>query len=110
MLTGKYLKGIPADSRIARDPSFLKSSALDNRSGSSRVADLAAIAEERGQDLAQMALSWILKDSEVCSVLIGASRAVADLDNIAAVHHSDFTEEELKRIDAIAARVPYETR
>lgn len=109
MLTGKYLKGIPADSRIARDPRFLKSSALTPER-QQQIADLAAIAEERGQDLAQMALSWILKDSDVCSVLIGASRPSQILDNIAAVHHSDFTEEERMRIDAIAARIPYETR
>ena len=103
LLTDRYLSGIPADSRIARDGRFLKASSLtEERLG--QIAALDALAKERGQTLAEMALAWILKDGDVCSVLIGASRPEQILDNIRAVENRAFTEEELKRIDAICGR------
>lgn len=103
LLTDRYLRGIPADSRIARDGRFLKASNLtDERLGQIRALD--DMARARGQSLAQMALAWVLKDGDVCSVLIGASRPEQILDNIKAVENCRFTEEELKKIDGICGR------
>lgn len=101
LLTDKYLKGIPKDSRIARDPRFLKESALTPE----RLAQIQAlneVAQERGQTLAQMALSWVLKDDEVCSVLIGASRPEQITENALIAQKTGFSEEELAKIDAIS--------
>lgn len=100
LLSDKYLNGIPADSRIARDPRFLKADALTPER-LDQIAKLNVLAKERGQSLAQMALSWILKDDEVCSVLIGASRPEQILENISIVENTAFTEEELRMIDEI---------
>lgn len=98
LLTDKYLHGIPADSRIAKDGRFLKADALTEER-LEQIARLNDLAAQRGQTLAQMALSWILKDDEVCSVLIGASSPEQILENITAADHTDFTEEELHLID-----------
>lgn len=73
LLTDKYLTGIPEDSRIKRDGRFLKESDITPEK-LAQLKGLNEIAKERGQSLAQMALSWILRDGEVTSVLIGASR------------------------------------
>ena len=102
MLTNRYLNGIPKDSRIMTDGRFLKESELtENRLNQIRALnDLAA---ERGQTLAEMALSWILRDGIVTSVLIGASKPAQILDNIAALKNTKFTEEELAKIDQISA-------
>ena len=100
LLTDKYLHGIPADSRIARDPRFLKANDLTEER-LKQIAELNELAKERGQSLAQMALSWILKDDEVCSVLIGASKPEQILENISIVENTDFTAEELRKIDEI---------
>ena len=100
MLTNRYLNGIPADSRIATDGRFLNESALT----SERLAQIRALndlASERGQSLAEMALSWVLKDDVVTSVLIGASKPEQILDNIKIVGHTSFSSEELARIEAI---------
>ncbi len=103
MLTDKYLHGIPENSRIRKDGRFLHESDLtETRIG--QIQDLNAIAGRRGQTLAQMALSWVLKDDEVTSVLIGASRPEQILDNIQIVHAPEFTEEELKEIHEIQNR------
>lgn len=102
LLTDKYLHGIPEDSRIKTDGRFLKESAITEE----RLAQIRAlgdIAAERGQSLAQMALSWILRDGEVTSVLIGASRASQIAENVKIVGHTSFTEEELRRIEEICA-------
>ena len=101
LLTDRYLHGIPEDSRIARDHRFLKASALTPER-LHQIDELNKLAAERGQTLAQMALSWILKDDEVASVLIGASRPEQIEENISIVEHLDFTEEELKKIDEIS--------
>ena len=100
MLTDRYLNGIPADSRIATDGRFLKETALTPER-LSQIRALNALAKKRGQTLAEMALSWILKDGDVTSVLIGASRPEQILDNIAIVGHTSFTPEELDAIDQI---------
>lgn len=100
LLTKRYLNGIPADSRIATDGRFLNETALTSEK-LSQVQALNEIAMERGQTLAEMALSWILKDDKVTSVLIGASKPEQILDNIKIIGHTDFSDEELKKIDDI---------
>ncbi len=99
MLTDRYLHGIPADSRIRKDGRFLQESALTPKR-LEQIRALADIAAARGQSLAEMALSWILRDGIVTSVLIGASRPEQILDNIAAVNNTQFSAEELAAIDA----------
>ncbi len=104
MLTDRYLNGIPQDSRIRTDGRFLH----ENQITPGVIKGLTAlnkIASERGQSLAQMALNWILKDDEVTSVLVGASKPEQILDNIKIVHRAAFTQEELKKIDAATAQV-----
>lgn len=100
MLTDKYLNGIPADSRISKDGRFLNKDALtEKRLG--QISKLNELAKKRDQTLAQMALSWILRDGSVCSVLIGASKPSQILENISVAENTSFTEEELKQIDEI---------
>lgn len=101
LLTDKYLHGIPADSRIARDPRFLQESALTPER-LKQIRALNEIARDRGQTLAQMALSWILKDDEVCSVLIGASRPEQITENAQIVEKCEFSIDELNRIEKIS--------
>lgn len=100
MLTDRYLHGIPADSRVKTDGRFLKESSL-TKEKLSKIERLNELAGKRGQTLAQMALSWVLKDGAVTSVLVGASRPSQILDNIKALENTSFTEEELKIIDRI---------
>lgn len=102
MLTDRYLKGIPEDSRIARDNRFLHASDLTDRR-MEQIRRLNELAGQRGQTLAQMALSWVLKDDEVCSVLIGASKPQQITENIAAVHSTGFSQEEIGKIEEICA-------
>lgn len=101
MLTDKYLHGIPSDSRIKTDGRFLKAAAL-TESRLNQIAKLNEMAKDRGQTLAEMALSWVLKDGIVTSVLIGASKSMQILDNIKAIENTSFTDEELKKIDEIS--------
>ena len=98
LLTGKYLDGIPADSRAARDPRYLKAENI-HPDQLKRVAALKDIADARGQKLNQMALQWVLRDSVITSALIGASRPEQIIDNIQAVHGAPFTQEELDAIE-----------
>ena len=100
-LTDKYLNGIPENSRIGRHSRYLHESDITEEL-LDKTRKLNEIAKMRGQTLAQMALSWILRDGEVCSVLIGASRPEQILDNIAACHATDFSEKELRKIDEIS--------
>lgn len=100
LLTDRYLHGIPEDSRIRRDGRFLKENAVSEET-LQKVRALNEIAGERGQTLAQMALSWILRDGDITSVLIGASKASQILDNIGIVHATGFSEEERRKIDDI---------
>jgi L-glyceraldehyde 3-phosphate reductase len=100
LLTDRYLDGIPADSRAAREGSFsqnlLSSSNLDN------ARALREIARGRGQTLPQMALAWTLRDPRVTSALVGASSVAQLDDNLAALDRLDFTPGELKEIDRFA--------
>ena len=98
LLTDKYLHGIPEDSRIRTDGRFLKESALTEEK-LQKIAALNSLAQQRGQTLAQMALSWVLKDEVVTSVLIGASRPAQILENLDCVQNTAFTAEELRIIE-----------
>lgn len=101
MLTDRYLNGIPEDSRIKNDGRFLKESALTEDKLKS-IRGLAAVAEARGQTLAEMALAWILRDGAVTSVLIGASKPSQITDNLKAIENTHFSAEELRSIDALS--------
>lgn len=101
MLTNRYLHGIPEDSRIRTDGRFLHEDTL-NEHRLAQIRALNDLALQRGQTLAEMALAWILRDGVVTSVLIGASRPSQILDNIKALENTSFTEDELRKIDAIA--------
>lgn len=100
LLTDKYLHGIPEDSRIKKDGRFLKESAITEEK-LQQIAALNEIAASRGQSLAQMALSWVLRDGVVTSVLIGASRPEQILENVKIVDKTDFKAEELDAIEKI---------
>lgn len=101
VLTGKYLTGIPKDSRIGSGKSpYLHEKDLDTEK-LEKVRRLDEIAKERGQSLTQLALSWILRDGKVTSVLVGASRPEQILENIKALENTSYSEEELKKIDEI---------
>ena len=101
LLTDRYLKGIPTDSRIITDGRFLKENALTPER-LAQIRQLNDLAAQRGQTLAQMALSWILRDGIVTSVLVGASRPEQVLDNIRAAQNTAFTADELALIDQIS--------
>ena len=98
MLTDRYISGIPEDSRIKTDGRFLQASAITEER-LAQIRGLSEIAKKRGQTLAAMALSWILRDGIVTSVLIGASKPEQILENIKAAENTAFTDEELKEID-----------
>ena len=97
-LTGKYQHGIPADSRAGHDPRYLKPAMIDDKLRACTQA-LSAIAAQRGQTLAQLALQWVLRDGIVTSALIGASRPEQITENIAALSFPALTAEELAAID-----------
>ena len=99
LLTDRYLDDIPADSRIRTDGRFLKESTVIEKRDA--VRSLNEIAAERGQKLSEMALSWILKDNCITSVLVGASRPGQILDNIKALENTTFTKDELDKIDSV---------
>lgn len=101
LLTDRYLKGIPADSRIMTDGRFLKESALTEEK-LAKIRGLNDLAAKRGQTLAEMALSWILRDGIVTSVLVGASKPQQVLDDIKAIRNIDFSDEELLKIDELS--------
>ena len=97
LLTGKYLDGIPEGSRAASDGT-LDQGMLDDTT-LTRIRGLDAIAKERGQSLAQMALAWALRDPRMTSLVIGASSVKQLEENVAALDNLDFTDTELARID-----------
>ena len=103
MLSDRYLKGVPSDSRIVTDGRFLTENALTPER-LEQIRQLNDLAAQRRQTLAQMALSWILRDGIVTSVLVGASRPEQVLDNIKAAENTKFTDEELELIDRISLR------
>ncbi len=97
MLTDRYLQGIPADSRASQAKTLSRSLLSDRALDAIRA--LNAIAERRGQTLAQMAIAWVLRDGGITSALIGASRPSQVIDCAGAVANLDFTAEELAEID-----------
>ncbi|GHU56298.1 hypothetical protein FACS1894132_13560 [Clostridia bacterium] len=103
LLTDKYLKGIPADSRIGKGNPFLKPDVLTTELVDTLNA-LNNIALERGQTLAQMALSWVLKDSIVASVLIGASRPEQITENIATLE-KPLSSEHIEKIESLLQKI-----
>jgi L-glyceraldehyde 3-phosphate reductase len=100
MLTNKYLKGIPADSRAAKSHGFLKVSEITEER-LQQISQLNEIAKRRNQSLAQMALAWLLKDKRITTVLIGASSVAQLDDNLACLENLDFTSGELNEIETV---------
>lgn len=98
LLTGKYLAGVPADSRKAKGAASFRENYLAPAT-LERIRPLMEIASRRGQSLAQMALAWVLRHPQVTSALIGASRIGQLEENVAALKRLDFTPEELAEID-----------
>ncbi len=101
LLSTKYLDAVPEDSRVHTAPHNMDKSFL-TEARLTKVKALARIAEERGQSLPQMALSWVLRDPRVTSALIGASRLSQIEENVKAIDRIDFTDDELRRIDEYA--------
>ena len=99
LLTNRYLKGIPEDSRIAKG-GFLKKEALTDET-LKKIKALNEIATQRGQTLAEMALAWLLKDDMITSVIIGASSVAQLNDNLQSIKNTKFTAEELEKINQI---------
>ena len=100
LLTNKYLKGIPKESRAAKSWGFLQEDAI-TQERIEKVKKLNEIAEARGQSMAQMALSWILKDNRITSVLIGTSSVKQLEDSLHCLKKLDFSDDELKNIEGI---------
>ena len=101
LLTERYLKGIPDDSRVRTDGRFLNEKSL-SEDKLDKIRKLNDIAENRGQTLAQMALAWVYSQNGVTSVLIGASKPDQILENIKMLENTEFTKDELDAIDKIA--------
>jgi L-glyceraldehyde 3-phosphate reductase len=99
MLTNKYIDGIPDDSRAAKDMTYLEKSQVEAQLP--KIRALNEIAQQRGQKLSQMALSWLLKDDRVTSVLIGASSTRQLMENIESLDRLEFDENEIKAIDDV---------
>ena len=99
LLTNRYLNGIPADSRAAKN-FFLQKSTITPELVA-KLQSLNDIAAQRGQSLAEMALAWILKDERVTSVIVGASSVNQLNDSLKALNHLEFSQEELNKIDQI---------
>ena len=100
LLSNKYLNGIPQDSRVRQEKGFLRETAVTPEVVS-KLKKLNAVASDRGQSLAQMALSWVLRDQRITSALIGASRPSQIVENVKAAEKIAFAEDELQAIDAV---------
>ena len=101
LLTNKYLNGVPADSRIGKGETWIANEL--NEAMVAKLNKLNAIAEKRGQKLSQMALSWVLHNPAVATVLIGASRPSQIVENAACIEHLEFSAEEIAEIEKILA-------
>ncbi|MDV7187379.1 L-glyceraldehyde 3-phosphate reductase [Lutibacter sp. TH_r2] len=99
MLTDKYLNGFPKDSRAVKDGRYLKTEQINEQLD--KIRALNKIAKNRNQNLAQMAIAWILKDERITSVLIGASKTEQILDSLKATENTKFSNEELEKIENI---------
>ena len=108
LLTGRYINGIPADSRMARGTSLREDVLTPQMLEAIKALD--GLARQRGQTLAQMALSWLFSDRRMTSVIIGASSTAQIEDNLKALDNKVFTEEELNLIEKISAPVQLKTR
>ena len=102
-LTDKYLSGVPEGSRASREGNTIGGRYLSEES-LVKIRELNQIAASRGQTLAQMALAWVLRRSEVTSVLIGASSTAQLEDNVAALDHLAFEPDELEKIESVLSR------
>jgi L-glyceraldehyde 3-phosphate reductase len=98
-LTDRYLNGVPSDSRVGKGGTWIKNELNDEMIA--KLNKLNEIAKVRGQKLSQMALSWVLRDGIVTTVLIGASSPKQIEENVEAVYKTDFTEDELKAIEEV---------
>ena len=101
LLTNKYLNGVPADSRIGKGETWIGSQLNDAMAA--KLSKLNAVAERRGQKLSQLALSWVLHNPAVATVLIGASRPSQIVENAACINNLEFSAEEIAEIEAILA-------
>jgi L-glyceraldehyde 3-phosphate reductase len=99
MLTDKYIKGLPKDSRAVKDSPFLNTNQVLEMLP--KIKALHKVAESRNQSLAQMAISWILQEKRITSVLIGASKTSQILDSVKAIENSVFSEKEIQEIETI---------
>lgn len=99
LLSDKYLNSIPEDSRLKVDPRYLHQDYLEKNHA--KIVSLNEVAKKRGQSLASMALSWVLRDGKVASVLVGLSKKEQLKDNLKALENLNFSEEELLEIDKI---------
>ena len=99
MLTDKYLNGFPEDSRAVKDGRYLNTDQINEQL--SKIKKLNEIALNRNQSLAQMAISWILKDNRITSVLIGASKTEQILDSLKALDNTSFSKKELDEIEKV---------
>jgi len=104
LLTDRYLKGIPNDSRAAKPHGFLNKNQV-TADVLNRITKLNELAKTRKQSLAQMAIAWLLKDKRVTSVLVGASSVAQLHDNLAAIQNLTFAREEIDAINAILSSV-----
>jgi L-glyceraldehyde 3-phosphate reductase len=104
LLTDKYLRGIPLDSRAGKENTFLKKDVITPEKIAT-IRQLNDVAVERGQSLAQMAIAWLLKDKRITSVLIGASSPEQITDSCNSLKNLTFSKEELDRIEGILAQV-----
>ncbi len=100
ILTNKYLKGFPEDSRAVKDPRYLNAGQI-TQEVLDKVRKLNTLAEKRGQSLAQMAIAWLLKDDRITTVLVGVSRPEQLVDNINTIKNLKFTDSELNEIETI---------
>ncbi len=101
LLTNKYLHGVPADSRVGKGETWIGNEL--NEAMVARLNKLNAVAEKRGQKLSQLALSWVLHNPAVATVLIGASRPEQIVENAACINHLEFSAEEIAEIEKILA-------
>lgn len=100
MLTDKYLKGIPSDSRAAKSHSFLKPERITEEN-LTKIQKLNALAQERGQSLAQMAIAWVLRHNAVTTALVGASRPEQIENSVGVINNLTFSDDELDQIENI---------
>jgi len=100
MLTDKYLKGIPSDSRAAKSHSFLKPERITDEN-LAKIQKLNALAQDRGQSLAQMAIAWVLRHNAVTTALVGASRPEQIENSVGVINNLAFSDDELNQIEKI---------